>query len=367
MTFTIEELTIPATLDGPVGDDFRAMIDVRNHVETHTFGSPDLEYTAEELHPGWLDTEYEPKRLLVARVDGRLVARAIHETRGDGSTDVAWVSVEVLPDFRRRGIGSALLERLESIARDNGRSIIQTYAIAAEYPGERLASPTGWGSVPVEDPGVRFLMRRGWSLEQVVRARRLALPADPTMLARLLADAQAAARDYRVHTWVDRTPPEWLTDIAVLSTRMSTDAPSAGLDASEEVWTVERVLDREEREAQSPRRQLIAAVEHVPTNTLVGYTELSVPPQIGRAVTQEDTIVMREHRGHRLGMLLKTANIAHLTRTHPGHPSITTFNAEENRHMLAVNDAVGFVPIAYEGAWRKVLDGGRDVRTPRSP
>lgn len=255
MTYTIDELAVPAHLDGPHGDDFRAMVDVRNAVETHTFGSPDLEYTAEELHPGWLDIEHEPKRLLVARVGGRMVARAIHETRADGSADVAWLSVEVLPEFRGRGIGSALLERLQEIARENGRSIIHAYAIASEINGERLASPTGFGSVPLEDPGVRFLLHHGWSLEQVERASRLALPVDPVLLAGHLATARTASGDdYRVHTWIDRTPRVWLEDIALLSTRMSTDAPNAGMDAGEEVWTVERLLDYEERQAQSPRR-----------------------------------------------------------------------------------------------------------------
>jgi hypothetical protein len=54
-------------------------------------------------------------------------------------------------------------------------------------------------------------------------------------------------------------------------------------------------------------------------------------------------------------MLLKIANIEHLVERFPGRPSITTFNAEENRHMLDVNEAVGFVPFAYEGAWQRKL------------
>jgi hypothetical protein len=34
---------------------------------------------------------------------------------------------------------------------------------------------------------------------------------------------------------------------------------------------------------------------------------------------------------------------------------IYTFNAAENRPMLAVNEAVGFTPAGVEGAWRKEL------------
>jgi GNAT superfamily N-acetyltransferase len=65
--------------------------------------------------------------------------------------------------------------------------------------------------------------------------------------------------------------------------------------------------------------------------------------------------VLREHRGHGLGMLVKLVNLAALQRDHPGYPSVVTYNAEENRHMLSVNEALGFVPIGYEGAWKKTL------------
>jgi hypothetical protein len=51
-------------------------------------------------------------------------------------------------------------------------------------------------------------------------------------------------------------------------------------------------------------------------------------------------------------MLLKIDNIETVTRLYPGHPSISTTNAEENSFMLAVNEAVGFVPIAYAGVWK---------------
>lgn len=173
-----------------------------------------------------------------------------------------------------------------------------------------------------------------------------------------LVDAaeRASGPDYAVRLWRGSTPERWRADLALLATRMSTDAPTAGLEEPEDIWTVERIIEADDRNARlNPRTRLTAAIEHVPTGTLAGFTVLSVPRQSHRAADQYATLVLREHRGHKLGMLLKVVNLQHLAQAQPGYPAVITFNAEENRHMLEVNEAVGFVPIAYESAWRKNL------------
>ena len=353
-TFEIDELAIPAAPQAPGWADFEAANGVRNTVEAEAYGTTDLELTAEELLPGWLKQAWEPKRLFVARSKGRLVGRGHYETLPEGSAEHAWLAVEVLPEYRRRGIGSALTARLEAIAQSEDRSVQIVYAPSPTAPGERIHSPTGFGSVPLGNPEVRFLQGRGYLLEQVVRASRLTLPVDPTQLRRLRDAAAAhAGPDYAVLQWVDRTPPEWLPDLAVLYTRMSTDAPSAGLAEPEQLWTPERVMQEEQKAAAGRRTALTSAVLHGPSGHLVGFTELEVPAESRRAVSQEDTLVLREHRGRRLGMLLKVANLELLAAERPGHPSVLTYNAEENRHMLTVNEAIGFVPLGYEGAWRR--------------
>jgi hypothetical protein len=233
------------------------------------------------------------------------------------------------------------------------------YTVSKEGPGGRIAAPTGFGSVPAGNPEVRFLLARGYSLEQVERGSRLALPvAAETIGGHLDGAAAAAGPGYRLQHWTGRTPARWLDDMALLFTRMSTDAPTAGLDEPEDVWTRQRLIDYEDRAEAGPKTSVVSAVEHVASGHLVGMTELGVPVEPHRPVSQNDTIVLREHRGHRLGMLLKAANIRQLQEVTPGHPSIITFNAEENRHMLAVNEAVGFEPIGYEGAWKKTLGAG---------
>jgi len=353
--FAVEELRIPASLDGsPAARDFEQTVEARNAAEAASFGASGMDFTAAELLPGWQETAHEKRRLLAARVDGRIVARGTFEGRKQGdAVGTAWLSVQVHPAFTGRGIGRALADAVEEVAREEGTEKWQVYASTPAADGPRLESPTGFGSLPADGREVRFLVARGYALEQVERASRLALPADPAVLAERRAFAEERAHGYRVHLWADRAPAGLLPDLAVLATRMSTDAPSAGLQQDEDAWTVERWLEHEEQESASPRTMLYAAVEHVASGRLAGYTELSVPAETSRGIEQRDTIVMREHRGHRLGMLLKIANIQHLQDRHPGHPEITTFNAEENRYMLDVNEAVGFVPFAYEGAWLK--------------
>lgn len=356
--FTVEELAIPRELDdSPAARDFIASAEVRNVVDTLSFGSADFAYPPEEELPGWLDQTYTHRRSFAVRVGGHIVAHAFHQTQPGGEgADTAWQNVRVLPEFRRRGIGTALADHIEALARAEGKRRILAWAASPPAGGARLDAPTGHGSVPAENPEVQFLRARAFRLEQVERGSRLALPVDDTTLAELRRAAERhSGPAYRVHHWVDRTPERWRADRAMLMTRMSTDAPSAGMEEPADMWTVQRLLDAEERWATDPRRQLMAVVEHVPEQTLVGYSLLIIPPSPSRPVDQDDTLVLREHRGHRLGMLLKTANIQELQRLAPGHPSIITFNAEENRPMLDVNEAVGFAPVAHEGAWRKDL------------
>lgn len=339
----VEELVLPARADGEDAADFARLVELRNTAEVSAYGTEEVSRRPSEILPFWQDA-HAPVRLFGIRVDGRLQAASVYETQLD-DTEGCWISVLVDPEHRRRGLGTALATHAETLAAQEGRSKLIVYAASGAGEGERVDSPTGFGSVPASNAEVRFLLSRGYRLEQVERTSRLALPIDVTV--------PEPAAGYRLHFWQDHTPESWQEDMALMFTRMTTDAPSAGLEEPEDVYTVERLLEFEAASDASPRTQLMVVVEHIESGRLAGYSELRVPPEPTRAVGQGDTLVLREHRGHRLGMLMKAANLDRLQRDWPGRPSVITHNAEENRYMLDVNEDVGFVPIGYEGAWRK--------------
>ena len=158
----------------------------------------------------------------------------------------------------------------------DGKAKALVYTGLQDVAGDRIPSPTGFGSIPAEHPDVRFLLARGYRFEQVERLSRLPLPV-PGIDERLAAALAASGPDYALHTYVGPTPERWREDMAVLATRMSTDAPSAGLEEPEDVWTVERIIEADERAAASPRDRVVAVVEHVPSGHLAGFTVLSVP------------------------------------------------------------------------------------------
>jgi RimJ/RimL family protein N-acetyltransferase len=54
------------------------------------------------------------------------------------------------------------------------------------------------------------------------------------------------------------------------------------------------------------------------------------------------TAVTRAHRGHRLGMLVKTAMLQRLSELEPQISAVETGNAASNQYMIAVNEQLGF-------------------------
>lgn len=348
-------LTIPASVDDTDAADFREFTRVRNLVYREMSGNDDDAKTPAELLPHYQSDVDEIRHAWAVVADGVFIGHAgVDIPLEEGSRTAYWL-IELLASHHGRGIGSAAYELIEQTARTHGRTVLQSWAEHRDAPGPRLEAPTGFGSIPT-DHAARFFLRHGYTLEQINRQSALDLTTADETVATLLAEAKRAAEAYRVVQWNLPTPAEYVEGYAWMKSRMSTDAPNADLEVDEEVWDADRVARHDAKYIAAGQTVLVTAAVHEATGGLVAFNELVRGGDPDAASHQEDTLVLREHRGHKLGQLVKCAGLTRWRATEaPASPKVITYNAEENRPMLDINEAIGFVPVVYEGAWKKVL------------
>ncbi|WP_157974126.1 GNAT family N-acetyltransferase [Desertihabitans aurantiacus] len=358
-----------ATL-GPVLDQLTAVADACAH---DLYGHTDLVDSTESVRVALVDaTDYanvhlvavlgeapegerDERGLPYATGEGEVVGRGEVGLPVNDNTTLAEMFVEVVPAHRRRGIGSALAQALLQYAEDAGRTTATSWSGHREEAGEQeesLTAPTGVGSLAVADPAVRFATGLGFVLEQTERHSQLDLPVEASVADPLREKALAASDGYEVLSWQGATPPEHREQMARLHQRMSVDIPTAGLDFEEQRWDVERVIRSDERMARRGYVVFTTVARHIASGELVAFTVLFGPQSKPEVVYQGDTLVHGDHRGHRLGLLVKLANLDLLLRERPDSRRIHTWNAGENRWMLAINVAMGFRRVATEGAWQ---------------
>jgi GNAT superfamily N-acetyltransferase len=358
---------VPATLDHADAWALHGAATVSREVDADTYGHEDLAFTAQYLWAKLQEQEYARRVRLVA-VPAGVAEPEPDDVAGSASVilprhsneHLAHASVTVRPRSRRRGVGTALLRAVEELAVAAGRT---TVILESEHGGEPepgapgvLEPASGAGRIAVGDPGAALCLGHGYVLEQAARYSVLDLPVAPEHLGALHDGAAArAGADYRLVSWQDRAPEQWLEAWAVLETRMSTDEPQAGLDLEEDPWDPARLRRYEADIAASGHGYLVVAAEHVPSGTLAGFTMVQYQLDRPGPVFQEDTIVLAEHRGHRLGMLVKADLLRRLREVRPDARRVHTWNAEENAFMLGINVALGFWPAGVAGAWQKHL------------
>lgn len=247
----------------------------------------------------------------------------------------------VPPGRRRRGIGTAVLEAQTRLAVDLGRTVLQADAI--EGPGE--------GGEDLG--GLAFARARGFDVELVGLQSRLDVPVDPALLDRLAAAAAPHHEAYRILTFEGPVPDDIVASYAALEALVDVEAPSGGLDLEPNNADVATWRAKEAELAAQGRRNLSTAAvtadgEVVAMSDLLGRD--------GEArIHQEGTIVRRDHRGHRLGIAVKVANLRRVGEVWPDARQIVTWNAEDNLHMLDVNDDLGFTVVERTAELQKRL------------
>jgi GNAT superfamily N-acetyltransferase len=276
----------------------------------------------------------EPHHFL-ARLDGRPAGLLDVGFPLSDNTHVGHVELVVHPDLRRRGVGRRLFETAVSLIRERGRKVVI---------GDYVASLPGG---PERDPGhAAFAAAMGATPALPEIRRRLDLDTvDSAAWSAMLADAEQRAAGYTVRSWVGDVPDDLVDEVARLEGRMNVDAPIGDLKLEQEHYDAQRIRDNEDVLRLRGRRHYHVAVRHDATGTVAAWTMLAFAPDDNTNAWQQTTIVDPDHRGHRLGTLVKIENVR-FTRSHePALRFIDTWNAAANAPMIAINEALGFHPV----------------------
>jgi len=310
-------------------DDQEAVVAAVDIMEaSRQVDDPTVPPTVPELYRAWLrygwDLRPDEQYLYRPTPDADPVGVLSIELPTRDNLHLVWTSVTVRPDRRREGHGSAMMAEVLRRTREAGRTTI-------------------WAGGPADDDtAAAFLSTFGFRYaSHDARRRQQLAEVDQAEVARLRAEAEAAAADYEL---VRLTPPlsdELLAEVAEVAESIN-DAPMGDLTFEPEVYDLAYMRDVETaRQGRGDRLYRVVA-RHRETGRLGGHTVVVTNPLRPTRGAQGDTAVARDHRGHRLGLLLKIEMMAWLAEVEPQLEHIETWNQADNGYMIRVNEALGY-------------------------
>jgi len=297
----------------------------------------------EELRAHWIrDSSHRKAEMYGGFVDGELSVVGSIACSLIDRPDHAYLEVFTHPRHRRRGHGSQLLATLEQAAHREGRRILNA---ETSYPYDGPADGAG-------SAGTEFARHHGYSFGLGDVCRQLQLPVPTALLDELLAEAAPHHTAYTLRSWVGPVPDDIVADWVALNASLDTEAPSGDLELQELAADVDAHREREAT-MKDQQRTAFHTVAVAPDGSLAAYNEVVLPAHDPGRIYQWGTLVRPGHRGRRLGLAIKAANLAQVQAAHPGPLVLTTYNAEVNSHMIGINERLGFRPVERLGEFQK--------------
>ena len=288
---------------------------------------------------GWRAADGWDRHIVGAFDRGLLIGVATAMTARD-TPDTTWINVVVHPRDQRTGVGSLLardVERRSPVSAS--RFVASAYRPTPddiEHLVTAFAQPLGYSRASTETV-----------VELDLVSATFSSPAPPV--------------GYVVSTHVNGVPARLRTQVGVLKGMVDSEAPSGDLE-----WEPTPVTAEEyDTEIALWRQQGRTAIESIALDRLgnvAAWTCLVVTADLQRPAQIEGTLVLAEHRGQRLGAVVKSACLS-AARDHGGTTRVRTSSDDENTWMRAINRDLGFVPVELEVVLQKTAKRPRTLRS----
>ncbi len=294
-------------LDGADDEGLRRFVEITNAV------TPEWPTSVEDQR--WSDRAYPGGVRFVGTLDGRTVAVASvgRIYMYEPAFERYWFGVHVLPDARRRGLGTRLWAGCSEVARAAGKTGLQT-DVSERRP-----------------EGLAFLERLGF--EAIERMKMVQLD-----LRGLEPPSIDPPPGIHLTTLAER--PDLEPGVHAVALEAYLDIPS--VDEPVAAGSFDEFVARDVRRDSIPPDGFMIAIDTL-TREVAGWASLMFLPGSTTMAWHDMTAVGRRWRGRGVATALKRATIAWAI----GHglEVLETGNDDDNRPMRAVNIKLGYRPI----------------------
>lgn len=249
---------------------------------------------------------------------------------------LAGFGIDVLPEWRRRGIATALLGSVARAAQEAERTLLMT------------------GSCDRVPAGDTFLTRLGAkrTLETHTNQLDIAADLDRGLLRVWQERAAERASGFRLEFSRPPIPEEDLERVLALVNAVDNTIPRGEMDVEDSRMTAEHLRQMQAADAaRGNERRLCIAVETA-TGEYAGYTMVHWHPNRPWLLHQDATGTLPAYRNKGLGRWMKAALLDRTLEELPDLRFVRTNNADTNAAMLGINREMGFKPFMADIMWQ---------------
>lgn len=244
--------------------------------------------------------------------------------------DTLYSSIYLIPQWRGKGIGSMLIEALVKVAEKIAlpKMIIDALLPSEEADERRLIAE-------------HLAQKLGLQKESVDKVSVVKVPLAIDLVEDLNLEVDEALGKYRLLMWEDSIPEDYLEQFVNLLNEFEAEIPREASSQEKITYTPERIREIEANLLKSNRHFIISAALS-PSGKIVGMSKMVYRDNGSTLASQEQTFVLADHRGHRLGLGMKLATHRMVHELAPDIAYISTYNNHTNDTMLKINQRLGY-------------------------
>ena len=237
----------------------------------------------------------------------------------------------VLPEYRKKGVGSELLKKLCEEAVSLGFRTLFFF------------------TVDIIPSGENFLMKNSAKKGIIQKGNQvLTQDLDEKLMRKWVKEGTNPK--YESGVWLNKIPEEHLEKYSEAYNSIN-DAPHGDLENVTAEMTPDAMKDLVKGIVEGKNEIIIAWVRNKETGEFAAISDLFIYYTKKYAAFQNNTLTVPKYRGNGFGKLVKALNALYLIDCRPNVRTIRTSNANVNEAMLAINEKMGFKQYQTHTFW----------------